>query len=139
MFKELFYEIFSPYSTFGERSLALFILLLIIFMVGLLAIVGFNIADSTAITPTKTVVTTIELKQTKNAYTTMVMAGKVMVSQYHPESYLLHFKIDGEEISSNVDKKFFDSVTKNDKIEVNYGFGRMSHSCVPVTIKIIER
>ncbi len=135
----LFSDIFSPYSTFGERFRAFVILLVEIVVIGLLVFVAFCLIDSVAITPTKTTTTTIEAKQITPAHTTMIMAGKVMVPQYYPESYQLLFEIKGEEISSSVEKEFFDCVVTNDKIEVDYGFGRLSGLCVPVTIKTIGK
>jgi hypothetical protein len=112
------------------------IALVILIVAGLLGLLAFTIVDSVGVSPTKTTVTAIEVKHIVPAYTVIVMAGKVPTSQYHPESYQLHFKIDGEEISSSVKKKFFDDVNVGDKIEVDYGLGRLSKFYQPKRIRL---
>lgn len=135
MIRDILSDIFSPYSSFGERCLAVIIALVILIVVGLLGLLAFTIVDSVGVSPTKTAVTMIEDKHIVPAYTTIIMAGKVPTPQFHPESYQIHFKIDGEKISSSVKKNFFDDVNVGDKIKVDYGFGRLSKSYQP---KIIE-
>jgi hypothetical protein len=62
-----------------------------------------------------------------------------MVPQFHPESYRLHFEIEGEKISTSVKKKFFDDIRVGDRIEVDYGFGRLSNSHKPTQIRLVTR
>lgn len=112
---------------------------LALFAIGCVALLGFVLVDSVGITPTKTTITEVEMKQVVPAYTTTILVGKVMVPQFHPESYRLHFKIDGEELSPTVEKNFFDNIRVGDKIEVDYGFGRLSNSHKPTQIRLVVR
>jgi hypothetical protein len=139
MFKDIWNDIFSPRSSFGERCLAALLLLLVPVLAGVVGVVGYIIVDSVALTPTKTAVTTIEVKQVVPAYMTTLIAGKVIIPQYHPQSYRVRFKIDGEDVSSVIEKDFFDTVSVGDKIEVDYGFGRLSNSHHPTRIKLVGR
>lgn len=140
MIRGILDDIFSPYSSFGDRFFAALIALFIIGLVGLLS---FFLIDSVSITSTKTVVTVVEAKQVVPAHTTttMVMIGKILhpIITHHPESYYLHFKIDDEELDSGVEKEFFDTVDVGERIEVDYGFGRLSGSYNPVRFRSIPR
>jgi len=139
MIKDILSDIFSPCSSFGDRCLAALMGLLMLAVVGLLGLLAFILVDSIGITPTKTTATVVEAKQVVPAHTTTILVGTVIVPQYHPESYRLHFKIEGEEVSPTVKKKFFDDIKVGDRIEVDYGFGRLSNSRQPTQIKLVER
>ena len=139
MIRGILRDIFSRYSSFGDRCLAALIALLMLAGVGLLGLLAFILVDSVGITPSKTVITLVEAKQVVPAHTTTILVGKVIVPQYHPESYRVHFKIDEEEISPTVEKKFFDDINVGDKIEVDYGYGRLSNSHQPTQIRLVGR
>ncbi|HSE35515.1 MAG TPA: hypothetical protein VLB83_05335 [Candidatus Paceibacterota bacterium] len=139
MIRDILRDIFSPYSLFGDRCLAALMALLMLAAVGLVVLLGFVLVDSVGITPTKTATTVVEAKQVVPAHTTTILVGKVIVPQHRPESYRLHFKIDGEELSPTVEKKFFDDVRVGDRIEVDYGFGRLSNSHQPTQIRLMAR
>lgn len=139
MIRDILSDIFSPHSLLVDRCLAAFIALLMLVLVGLLGVLGYALVDSVGITPAKTAVTVVEVKQVVPAYTTVILTGKVTVPQYHPESYQLHFMIDGEKFSPTVEKRFFDDVNVGDRIEVDYGFGRLSNSRQPTRIKLVGR
>jgi hypothetical protein len=133
MIKDILNDIFPPYWSFGDKCLATLMAL------GVLGLLAFIIVDSVGITPTKTTVTVVEEKQVVPAHTTYIMTGKIFIPQHHPKSYRLHFKIDGEEVSLTVEKKFFDDIKVGDKIEVDYGFGRLSNSRKPTKIRLVTR
>jgi hypothetical protein len=140
MIKDILNDIFSSYSSFEDRCLAALMALLMLVGVGLLGLLVFILVDSVGITPTKTTVTVVDEKQVVPVHTTYIlMGGKIFIPQHHPESYRLHFKIDGEEVSLTVDKKFFDDIKVGDKIEVDYGFGRLSNSHQPTKIRLVTR
>src|SRR3989344_5300182 len=103
MIRDMLSDVFSRYSSFGDKCLAALMALLMLAAVGLVVLLGFVLVDLVGITPTKTTITVVELKQVVPAHTTISLVGKVTtVLQYHPESYRLHFKIDGEEVSPTV-------------------------------------
>jgi hypothetical protein len=139
MIRYILSDIFSPCSSFGDRCLAALMALLMLAAVGLVVLMGFFLIDSVGITPTKTATTVVEAKQVVPAYSTIILVDKVIIPQYYPESYLLHFKIDGEELSPMVEKKFFDDVRVGDRIEVDYGFGRLGNSRQPTQIRLVAR
>jgi hypothetical protein len=107
--------------------------------VGLVVLLGFVLVDSVGITPTKTAITVIKVKQVVPAYTTIIMVGKIIAPQHNPESYRLKFNIEGKELSVRVEKKFFDDVKVGDRIEVEYGFGRLSKSYQLRQIRLMAR
>ncbi len=135
MIRDIVSDIISPHSSFGDRFLAALMALVMLLVSGLVALLGFVLVDSVGITPTKTATTVVEAKQVVSAYTTTVLMGKVFVPQYYPESYQVHFRIDGEELSPTIEKKFFDDIRVGDRIEVDYGFGRLSNSRQPTQIR----
>lgn len=108
-------------------------------ILGWLGLWGFYFVDSVGITPTKTAITVIEAKQVAPAHTAIIPVYKTIIPQYNPESYRLYFKIDGKQVSSSVEKKFFDSVKVRDRIEVIYGVGRLSNIRQPTRIRLIGR
>ena len=139
MIRDMLSDVFSRYSSFGDRCLAALMALLMLAAVGLVVLLGFVLVDSVGITPTKTTITVVEVKEVVPAHITTILVGKVIVPQYRPESYRLHFKIDGEEVSPEVKKQFFDDVNVGDRIEVDYGFGRLSNSHQPTRIRLVSR
>lgn len=139
MIGDILDNIFSPYSSFGERCLAAFIVLTVLLAIGLVGLLVCMLVDSVGIAPTKTTVATVEAKQVIPAHTTTMLVGKIMVPQFHPESYRLHFKIDGYKISPTVEKKIFDEVNVGERIEVDYGFGRLSNTHQPTRIRLANR
>jgi len=142
MIRDVLGDIFSSYSSFEERCIGVFVALvalLVVAAVGLLGLLAFVTVDSVGIIPTKTTTSVVEVKQVVPAHTTAILVGKVIVPQYHPESYRLHFKIDGEELSPTVEKKFFDHVRVGDRIEADYGFGRLSNSHHLTQIRLVAR
>jgi hypothetical protein len=139
LIREILRVIFSPDSSFVDRSLEVIMALLMPITVALIVFLGFTFVDSVWITPTKTMITEVEMKQVVPAYTTTMLVGKVMVPQFHPESYRLHFKIEGENISFTVEKKFFDHIRVGERIEIDYGLGRLSKSHKPTQIRLVTR
>ncbi len=137
MIREILSDIFSPYSSLGERCWATLIVLLVLVIVGLFCYLGFTFVDSAAITPTRMTVTVVDVKEVVPAYTTIIMVRNVTIPEYNPESYRLHFKLDGEKVSSSVEKKLFEEINVGDRIEVVYGFGRLSKSHQPTRIRLI--
>lgn len=139
MIRDILSDIFSPYAFFWDRCLAVLLALFVLATFGLVVLLGLIIIDSAGITPAKTATTVVEAKQVVPAYTTILLAGKIVVPQYHLESYRLHFKIDGEEISPSVKKELFDNINVGDRIEVDYGFGRLSNSHQLTEIRLVGR
>ncbi len=146
MFKEILDDIFSPYSTLVERCRGIFKALLASVVSGLfgilvllVVILVFTTADSMGIISTKTAVAVVEAKETLPAHvsTTVMFTGKVavLIPIFHQESYQLLFKISGRELEFAVNKQFFDSLKPGDKIEIDYGFGRITGSPKPVKIR----
>jgi len=134
MIKDILNNI-SPYSSFEDKCLLAALMALC--LVGLLGLLAFILVDSVGITPTKTTVTVVEEKQVVPAHTTYILVGKIFIPQHHPKSYRLHFKIDGKKVSLTVEKKFFDDIKVGDKIEVDYGFGRLRRQ--PTKIRLVTR
>lgn len=139
MIRDTLNDIFSPYSSFGDRCIAALMALLMLAAVGLVLLLGSVLVDSVGVTPTKTTTTVVEAKRVVPAHTSPLMGGKVILLQYHRESYRLHFKIDGEEVSLAVKKEFFADINVGDRIEVDYGFGRFSNSHQPTKIRLVGR
>jgi hypothetical protein len=143
MFRDLLRDIFSQYSTIGERCLALFILIITLVTVGGLMFLVFYFVDSVGIKATKTTTTIIESKEMipSHSTTTFVMSGKVMIpiKTSYPESYELRFEINGTKCKATVKKEFFDGISVEEKIEVDYGFRRLTKSYEPVTIRVAEK
>lgn len=120
-----------------DKFLAVLMALLMVVLVGLMVWLVYLLIDSVGITATNTTITVVESKEVVSAHTTYILVGKVLVPQFQPESYRLHFRIDGTRVSSTVEKDFFDNVSIGDRIEVDYGFGRLSNSLQPTQIKLI--
>lgn len=143
MFKDLFLAIFSPHSDFGDRCIALFSLLSMFFLVALLALAVFYVADSFSINATSSTTAMVERKEIvpPHVSTTLLPSGKVVIpiSTHHPESYHLYFKIDGRECHLAVEKKLFDGFNIGDRIEVSYGFSRIMRTYMPVAVRVAEK
>jgi len=139
MIKDLIADIFSPSSTTGERLRALFLVFVLSGLLLLLGWIALYIADSVR-TTNKTCVTTLESKTVIPArnFTTLAKVGKVMVPilNSYPESYEIRFKIESNDSTMSVEKKFFDQVENRTKLKVDYGFGRISKDCKPVNVQI---
>ena len=139
MFKFVWDQIFSPYTHSVDRFLMAVIAVLFLVLLGVLIVGMMSFIDSVGVTPTKTTTTVVEQKHVVPAHTTiaMMLVGKVMVpiTTHHPESYYLDFKIDGKDMESSVDKNFFDKLTVGEKIEVDYGLGRLTGNCTSVNIR----
>lgn len=132
---------FSFSSLFGERGDMTLVQTLL--MLGIVVSLGglcLPVIDSIGIIYGKTAVTVVEVKQVIPAYSTPIMIDwKTTQMQWHPASYRLHFKIDGEKTSFTVTEKFFADINVGDRIEVDYGLGRLSNSYVPTKIKLVGR
>ncbi|HOX30419.1 MAG TPA: hypothetical protein P5080_05635 [Candidatus Paceibacterota bacterium] len=139
MIRDLLDDIFSPNSSFWERCLGAILVLLILIVVVLVVLLGLNLVDHAGIVSTKTTITVVEAKQIIPAHSKFILVGKVPVRRHYPESYQLNFKIDGEEVSPTVEKKFFDSLKVGDKIEVDYGLGRLSKLRLPTEIRLATK
>ncbi len=137
MFRSLFTEIFSPSVPFGERCVGAFLVFLFIVLIGVFGLLGYVLVDTVGITPTDTTIAVVEKKDVVPGHFTFMFTGKGMFPIYNPESYQLHFEIHGEEVSPAVEKKFFDGVNVGDRIEVDYGLGRLSNSYHPTSIRLI--
>src|SRR3989339_310561 len=129
-------DIFSSLSSFIDKCLEA---LLVFIAVGLLGLLIFIMVDSVGITPTNTTTTVVEVRQVVPAHTTILLLGETTFPQYHPESYRLYFKIDGEKVFLTVGKKFFADVKVGDMIEVDYGFERLSKLPQPIKIRLVTR
>ena len=114
------------------------LVLCMLLALGLVIFLVFTLVNSVGVKPTKTALTVVEAKQVVPAYTTVQLVGKVPVTIYHPETYHLHFKIDGKAVTSAVNKKFFSFAKVGDQIEVDYGFGRLDNSYLPVNITVVR-
>jgi hypothetical protein len=142
MFKDIISDIFSHHSSLGDRLLALMIVLIMTIASGLLLFLVLLIVDSAALEGKETTTTTIEQLEVVPAHTTTsnILVGKVMVPQiiHHPESYHVHFDIKDTDTSISVSRPFFDSVDVGQRVEVNYGYGRLSGSYRPTAIRAIQ-
>jgi len=143
MIREFLSDIFDPNLSFGDRCLATLIVTLVVLLVpaviGLLGLLGYMLADFAGIAPAKTAVTVVEEKKVVPAQTTVILMKNGMFPQCSPESYRLHFKIDGKELTFTVKREFFNSINVGDKIEVGYGFGRLTGSLQPIRIKLADK
>ena len=129
----------SSHSSFFDRFVGVFIILSIITIVVLLGLLTYKIVDSMDVPSVGTVETVIEAKQITPAHHTPMMIGKVFVMQYHPKTYQVCFRMDGWYFCPNVSRDFFDYVNIGDKIEVDYGFGRLSGSYRVIGIRLLNQ
>lgn len=136
-------EIWNTLSPFRlplkDRCVLAIFVLLILLIVGILGLSAFWLVDVVGINQANMAVTTVEIKQIVPAYTIVSPVGKILVPVYHSEVYLLHFKIDEEEISFAVYEKLFNDIKVGDRIEVDYGFGRLSNQHFPAKIRLVDR
>ena len=136
-------DIFSPYVSIGERILSVLVVVVVIGVIGVLGFLSFAVFNSMKVAATKTAITKIEKKEIIPAHSTttfmMVKAMTIPVTTHHPKSYCLRFKIDGRELSSFVKKEFSDSLSVGDKIEDDYGFGRLDGSYIPVKVRLVRK
>lgn len=138
MFKVIWEDIFSPYSSLGMRFLSVLLLLFILALFCLLGLLGFIAVDTFGVQGTNSTMTVVEVKRVKPPYTTTVLVGKVPVPQYHPTSYWLHFKVEGHIVETTVEKHFFDGVKVGSTIKVDYGLTRLSGAYKPTHIAFAE-
>jgi hypothetical protein len=136
MLIDLWNDTFSPYSSFGNRCMSAFIMLFILVMSCTLALLGFLVVDTVGVQATNSATSMVEVKKVKPPYTTAILVGKVLVPQYHPTSYWLHFRIDGNFVETSVEKQFFDDMNVGNKIKVDYGFTRLSRTYKPTHIAL---
>lgn len=142
MLRDLLNDLSSPYSSLGDRYLAGFVFTMLAVGAGLIGLLGFMFVNSVGIIPTETAFAVVEEKKIVPAYktTTIMMVGKVMVpviNNYH-ESYRLYYEINRHKLESAVKKEFFDSVRIGEKIEINYGLGRLNESYEPLIVKSVQ-
>lgn len=139
MIRDMLRSAFPQYWSFGDRRLAAIMAVLMLALIGLMGWLALIVIDSANIAPTKTIVTVVETKEVVPAHTTtmVVFVGKAALPTmtYNPKSYHLHFKITGKELDFAAEKKFFDEINTGDKIEVDYGLGRISGDCIPMKIR----
>lgn len=139
MLRDVWNDIFSVHSSFADRFLAILLLLVTFGTAGLFVFAIFISINSVGITPSKTVITVVETKEFVPARTIygMVPVGKAIVPTMsrRSDSYEIHFKINGHSIESAVEEEFFKNLEVGDKIEVSYGFGRLTGSYEPVVIR----
>ncbi|KXK08009.1 MAG: hypothetical protein UZ21_OP11001000817 [Microgenomates bacterium OLB22] len=138
VFRDLFGDIFSPYSSLTDRLLATLILLITLFAVALAIWLGFTLIDHVGVKATNTASVSIVQKKFIPEHTTheIMPAGNVMVptTTYHPDQYTLWFDIEGYSTCINVTRDFFDAVTVGDKVAVLYGHGRLTGSPIARTV-----
>lgn len=139
MFREFLSDIFSPHSSFFDRFIGAFIILCIIAIVILLGLITYKIVDTKNVPFAGTAETMVEAKQITPAHLTSIMIGKVVGVQYHPRTYQICFRMDGWYFYPNVSKGFFDYVNIGDKIEVDYGFGRLSGLYHLIGIRLVNQ
>lgn len=136
------WELFTS-SYLSDKVLGILMGVIMMLVAGFLATAVFYLADSVGISSTNTKVTVVSGKNIRPAHTTttLVSTGKTVIPiiQNNPESYELRFRIDDEEMTSRVEREFFDQVNIGDRIEVYYGFGRLSGWKNVVRISSIPR
>jgi|GEM_PF-2049408 len=116
-------NIFSRHSSFGDRSWAAFMALIMLLYIVMALGLGVILIDSVSTGSLKSTTSRIEAKRARPARTAIHPVGKIMVPQHLPQSYKLHFKIDGEKVALTTTKQFFDNIDVGDKIKVDYKIG----------------
>ena len=128
-------------SSLGDRVISLILLVMVMAVVVVVLGIIFSIIDSVGIKPARTVKTVVDKKEVIPAHTTtsLVSCGKALVPirNHHPEAYKLHFQIDRQSHDFGVEKEFFDRLANGSRIEVDYGFGRLSGACVLLAARIV--
>lgn len=133
--KDLFEVMFDPRKAYGDRLLALLIVILVLVATGLLMYTVVIAIDTVGVSPIATTIVTLEVKEVVPSHLTFLLVGKIWISQNQPESYRLLFKISGETVSSTVNKQFFDSIVIGEKVEVVYGIRRLTRLPKPLKIQ----
>lgn len=139
MIKDLFVDIFSKYSSIGERLTAIFLLLLFTVLVGLIIWLASIFINELEVKPTKT--TTVTVTETVIVPPHMVPTthyiGKTMVITYvyMPRSYEIKFVIDNQKLSLEVNYSFFTGIKSGDIVIVHYGKGRLNGKIVQVSVE----
>lgn len=110
--------------------------LLITVVLLMLGFLGYLVVDTVGVPSEKSTVTAIEVKGVNPPYTTTMLVGRVLIPQYHPTSYWIQFKIDNDVFQTPVKELFFKDVYVETKIEVIYGYTRLSKTRIPRNIKI---
>lgn len=143
MIRDLSETIFSRRSSLVEKLCAIITAFFLLACAALFAFMIFDFFNSEGLKATKTAITVIELKQVVPAHssTITIVAGKVIFPQttHHPESYRIHYSIDGKKLDSSVSKVFFDNVKIGSKIEVDYATTRLDGSYDPSYFRLKER
>ncbi len=127
-------SVFSPSTSFGEKCALSLLALCMLSMVVFLGLSGLGVINSENLPSTGTAITVVEQKEIIPAYTTMLPG-----SSHQPESYLIKFKIEGKEKSFAPEKELFDGINPGDKIEVDYGHGRLTGSDKPIRIRLLNK
>lgn len=119
-------------SSFLNLLMGLLVLVVLI----MLGFLGFLAVDTIGVQPEKSTVTIIDTKGVNPPYTSTMLVGKVLIPQYHPTSYWIQFKIDNDVFQTPVKELFFKDVYVGTKIEVSYGYTRLSKTRIPRNFKI---
>lgn len=122
----------SSHLPLGYKCMVAILVLIMVVFLGILGWVFFDLINSIGVIPTKTVITPIEAKQVVSAHGPIL---PIISIGARSESYILHFRIDENQLKFAVEKEFFDSIKIGDNIRVDYGFGRLSGSREPVKIR----
>ncbi|MBY0537797.1 hypothetical protein K2P47_00175 [Patescibacteria group bacterium] len=138
MIRDLWDDLVGSGTDLLDRCLALLMFLVIGLGAVLVFFLGYLLIDWIGITSTYSAVTAVEMKQIHSSYTTLMPVGKLMIPQYHPESYSIYFSITNELVSSYVTRSFFTTVDIGDQIQVEYGFGRLSGEFYAINITITD-
>jgi len=106
-------------------------------MGGLLFLIA-GVVNSAGLSPVKSAVTAVSLKETIPAHTSimLMLVGDVQVQipTFYDEAYVLHFEICDQEVSTAVNKSVYDTVLPGELIDVEYGFGLLTGSCHVVNV-----
>lgn len=129
MAKDLLHDVFLGHSTLTDRVVAIAVSLSVLIAFIAMMLLTFDLIDSAAITPTKSGVATIQKKEIvpAHAVTTFVIGWKafIPVTTMRPDAYVIYLSIDDKEVSTPVEKTFFDSVKTGEEIQVRYGLSRL--------------
>lgn len=139
---EMLKTIFAPDSSLMDRVIASIFVGLVTLAITFIGWIVYIVIDSAWIKPSKAVITKITNRYVKPAYTTtsFIMVGKTLIPRTtrHPESYHLCVVIDGKEHDMSLTKEFVGGVSVGDMVRVDYAIGRISRSCIPTRIELVN-
>ena len=126
MFKEFIEE-----GITWENILMFVIALLLVFLVGLLV---YSLGDRIG-AEEKSGVGTVINREHKNSHTTSTLMGKMIVPQFHPESWKLCITIENNSGCAEVSKEYYDTVPDGATVGITYYFGNWTNDLYIKTIQ----